>query len=380
MGRYTGKSCRLTCLLGTMSLFFSAEIAAGYIGNSIALISDSFNMLSDIISLSVGLLATRVRRRTGSKRWSYGLARVEVVGALANAVFLAALCFSVSAQALKRLVSPEPIDNPQLVLVVGSVGLGINIVGLLIFQDCRWLCRRNRRQASQDIQTSMEAGVLLHVLNDAMGSFVVVVTSALFYVWPVPPEGPCSWQCYVDPSLTLVMVAIVMSSGAPLVKETATMLLHMIPRDLNFGKVVEDVCRLQGVLSVHESHMWELTKGRYVATFHVRVTAELHNSQSGIVTLHRQIREVCHRVRIHSVTVQLEFGEGSLNGARCSTPCLSPDCIKVSCCPTEVKALSICKANLNIYSEPTLDMSDKSMLKEQEAMQSKNNCFSVTTF
>lgn len=162
MGRYTGKSCRLICMLGIMSLFFSAEIVAGYIGNSIALISDSFNMLSDIISLSVGLLATRVRRRNGTRRWTYGLARVEVVGALANAVFLAALCFSISVQALKRLVQPEAIDKPELVLVVGSVGLGINVVGLLIFQDCRWLCRKVKRQPPQAVQpdTDGEAGTI----------------------------------------------------------------------------------------------------------------------------------------------------------------------------------------------------------------------------
>lgn len=79
--------------------------------------------------------------------------------------------------------------------------------------------------------------MLLHVLNDAMGSLVVVVTSSLFYAYPVAPGEPCSWQCYVDPSLTLVMVAIVMSSGASLVKETAIILLHMIPRDMNFSKV-----------------------------------------------------------------------------------------------------------------------------------------------
>ncbi|XP_037394389.1 zinc transporter 10 [Pygocentrus nattereri] len=405
MGRYTGKSCRLICLLTVMSLFFTAEIASGYIGNSIALISDSFNMLSDIISLSVGLLAARVRRRNGSKRWSYGLARVEVVGALANAVFLAALCFTICVQALKRLVSPEAIDKPELVLVVGSVGLGINIVGLLIFQDCRWLCRRTRRRASQDTQTSVDGeagypeqtdlevdpseedgqplnirGVLLHVLNDAMGSLVVVVTASLFYAWPVNNGEPCHWQCYVDPSLTLVMVAIVMSSGAPLVKETATILLHMIPRDLNFRGVVEDVCRLHGVLSVHEAHMWELTKGRYVATFHVRVTPDLHSSHSGIITLHRQIREVCHRVRIHSVTVQLEFGEPVLNGTSCSTPCLSPSCRKISCCPADVTTLIACKANLSLYPESTIDMYDKSRLKEQEAMQSISTCSSVTKF
>lgn len=87
--------------------------------------------------------------------------------------------------------------------------------------------------------------MLLHVLNDALGSVVVVVASALFYVWPLAPESPCNWQCYVDPSLTLVMVVIIMSSAAPLVKETAGILLQMSPADLPLSAVCEFTFRSQ---------------------------------------------------------------------------------------------------------------------------------------
>lgn len=161
MGRYSGKSCRLVFMLTLTSVFFLAEIVSGYLGNSIALVSDSFNMLSDIISLSVGLIAARVRGRSSSPRCTYGLVRVEVLGALCNAVFLAAVRFSVSAQALERLVQPEAIDKPQLVLFVGSIGLAINVVGLLVFQDWRCLRRstaRMRRHSVPKRATDTEAG------------------------------------------------------------------------------------------------------------------------------------------------------------------------------------------------------------------------------
>lgn len=145
MARYNGKTCRLLFMLTITSMFFLAELVAGYLGNSIALVSDSFNMLSDIISLSVGLIATRVRHRSSSPRCTYGLVRVEVLGALANAVFLAAVRVTVSAQAFERLAQPEGIDQPALVLVVGSIGLCINVVGLLVFQDWKCLRRKERR-------------------------------------------------------------------------------------------------------------------------------------------------------------------------------------------------------------------------------------------
>ncbi|MFT7813228.1 zinc transporter 10-like [Arapaima gigas] len=156
MGRYTGKTCRLIFMLVITTLFFVAEIFAGYFGNSIALVSDSFNMLSDLLSLCVGITAGRVARRPASLRCTFGLSRAEVVGALANAVFLAALCFSVSVQAVNRLAVPEAISDPQLVLVVGALGLGVNVVGLFIFQDfsscCRGNCseRRNTRQGDPE--------------------------------------------------------------------------------------------------------------------------------------------------------------------------------------------------------------------------------------
>lgn len=148
MGRYSGKTCRLILMLVITVIFFVAEIVAGYMGNSIALVSDSFNMLSDILSLCVGLTAARVARRAGSGRFTYGMGRAEVVGALANAVFLAALCFSISMESLKRLAQPQAIDDPPLVLIVGSLGLAVNVVGLLIFQDYSCLCPKRQKDAS----------------------------------------------------------------------------------------------------------------------------------------------------------------------------------------------------------------------------------------
>lgn len=152
MGRYSGKTCRLLSMLVLTVVFFVAELVSGYLGNSIALISDSFNMLSDLISLCVGLgtgyLARRARR---GPRATFGYARAEAVGALSNAVFLTALCFTIFVEAALRLARPESIDDPALVLIVGALGLAVNVVGLLVFQDCgAWsaCCRRRRRRRS----------------------------------------------------------------------------------------------------------------------------------------------------------------------------------------------------------------------------------------
>lgn len=86
------------------------------------------------------------------------------------------------------------------------------------------------------------AGVLLHVMGDALGSVVVVITAIIFYTLPLKDEDPCNWKCYIDPSLTIIMVIIILSSAFPLIKETAVILLQMVPK----GIKVEELSKSGG--------------------------------------------------------------------------------------------------------------------------------------
>lgn len=118
------------------SSFFIVEIVVGYVTNSMALVADSFHMLSDVASLLVGFLALRysaLGKRT--HKYTFGYVRSEVLGALVNAVFLVALCFSIFVESMKRVVIAEEVDNPILVLIVGSIGLVVNIIGLFLFHQ-----------------------------------------------------------------------------------------------------------------------------------------------------------------------------------------------------------------------------------------------------
>uniref|UniRef100_A0A8C3WYD5 Solute carrier family 30 member 10 n=1 Tax=Catagonus wagneri TaxID=51154 RepID=A0A8C3WYD5_9CETA len=417
MGRYSGKTCRLLFLLVLTVAFFVAELVSGYLGNSIALLSDSFNMLSDLISLCVGLSSGYIARRPrGGLGATYGYGRAEVVGALSNAVFLTALCFTIFVEAVLRLARPERIDDPELVLIVGALGLAVNVLGLLIFQDCAaWFAGCGRRRPHQQQQQQQPAGggppcafgdppdaegrwqaaaappppgrdsavtlraasldrkvekgatvfsnvagdslntqnepeemmkrekksealnirgVLLHVMGDALGSVVVVITAVIFYVLPLKREDPCNWQCYVDPSLTVVMVIIILSSAFPLIKETAAILLQMVPKGVNMEELMSKLSAVPGISSVHEVHIWELISGKIIATLHIKCRQD-----GGDQDATRKVREIFHNAGIHSVTIQLE--KVDLKEAQehkdlqllCSTPCVSKGCAKQLCCP-----------------------------------------------
>lgn len=392
MGRYSGATCRLWAMLALTAGFFIAELVSGYLGNSIALLSDSFNMLSDLISLCVGLASRSLARRSRwSVRASFGYARAEVVGALANAVFLTALCFTIFVEAVLRLARPERVDDPFLVLVVGALGLAVNIVGLLIFQDCSAVlacCSRAQRarrsiagpgdaedpagaapgpnqekvaagtaDAAGDslaVQTEPEEtvhkkksdalnirGVLLHVMGDALGSVIVVITAIIFYVLPLTSQQPCNWQCYIDPSLTVVMVIIILSSAFSLIKETATILLQMVPPGVNMEELLSKLSTVPGISSVHEVHVWELVSGKIIATLHVK-----HQEDKARQEASAKVREIFHHAGIHSVTIQFERidSQESLEHQDfqmvCNSPCVSQACADKLCCPPGVLPLA----------------------------------------
>ena len=127
------KTFRLLAMFSLTFGYFIVELVVGNITKSVALVADAFHMLSDVISLVIGIVAVRiVKHRTDVN--TYGWARAEVVGANINTVFLLALCLTIIFDAIRRFVQPEPIENVNLLLIVGSVGLGINIIGLFLFQ------------------------------------------------------------------------------------------------------------------------------------------------------------------------------------------------------------------------------------------------------
>ena len=126
------KSTRISIMLGIDILFFLLELTVGFLVHSLALTADAFHMLNDIISLMVGLWAFKIAGKATTDKYSYGWLRAEILGAFFNAVFLIALCVSIILEALTRFLDPPEIDNPKLILIVGSLGLASNLVGFLV--------------------------------------------------------------------------------------------------------------------------------------------------------------------------------------------------------------------------------------------------------
>ncbi|KFY53615.1 hypothetical protein V497_08362 [Pseudogymnoascus sp. VKM F-4516 (FW-969)] len=126
------KSTRIIVMLVIDIAFFIIELGVGVWVGSLALMADAFHMLNDIISLLVGLWAVKAAQKSSSDKYSFGWLRAEILGAFFNAVFLIALCLSIILEAITRFVNIATITNPQLILIVGSLGLASNIVGFFV--------------------------------------------------------------------------------------------------------------------------------------------------------------------------------------------------------------------------------------------------------
>jgi len=129
------RSTKIWTLLIIDTLFLLVELVVGYAVGSLALVADSFHMLNDVMSLVVALYAIKVSTNSPDSKYSYGWHRAEILAALINGVFLLALCLSIFLEAIVRFFSVPEISNPKLVVIVGSLGLGSNILGLFLFHD-----------------------------------------------------------------------------------------------------------------------------------------------------------------------------------------------------------------------------------------------------
>ncbi|NXO57283.1 ZNT10 protein, partial [Aramus guarauna] len=360
MGRYSGRSSRLIVMCVVSLVLFVVEISIAYVGNSLSLASDAFAVLSHLISMIVGLFGVRFSRIRWHKANTFGFGRADVLGAFGNSVFATALMFSIFVEAIKRFINPQKTERALLVLIVGIAGLFFNVFNYVIFMDCCY-CRAPQEDTetgdSPNDQKSPEEGpekkkerksealnirgVLLHVMGDALGSVVVVVAATIFHVLPLG-NAPCNWQCYIDPSLTIIMVFIILSSAFPLIKETSTILLQMVPKGVNMQLLTDRLARVPGVSSLHEVHVWELAGGKNIATLHVKCQTPTDYQDAAY-----KIRKVFHEAGIHSVTIQPEYTDHKTSQLLCSSPCISKACDSQLCCSQREPPL----AKTNGYTE-----------------------------
>ncbi|XP_045154243.1 zinc transporter 10 isoform X2 [Echinops telfairi] len=374
MGRFTGRSFRLILMCVVSILLFVMELVIAYIGNSLSLASDAFAVLSHFVSMIIGLFGVRASNIKQHRKSTYGFLRADVVGAFGNTIFAVALMFSILVEGVKRFINPQKTEKPLLVLSAGIIGLVFNALNYVIFLDCCYcaaprppggpetgdsLNTPNEPEETSKKERKSEAlnirGVLLHVMGDALGSVVVVITATIFYALPLNRNDPCNWQCYIDPSLTVVMVIIILSSAFPLIKETAAILLQMVPKGVDVEELTSKLSSVPGISSIHEVHIWELISGKIIATLHIKYQKDRGYQEASV-----KIREIFHNAGIHNVTIQFEHVDLKEPPEQdllllCNSPCISKGCAKQLCCPPGALPLTHINGSAEHNGSPPLE-------------------------
>jgi cobalt-zinc-cadmium efflux system protein len=258
--------------------FAGVEALAGWFAGSLALLSDAGHMLTDSLALAIATVAARLSHRAPSPRHSYGLARAEVLAALANAGFVFALVLGIAWNALARLWHPQPVDG-DTVSIVAALGLAINLA-------VAWTLSRGGR----DLNTR---AALLHVMIDALGSVAALASGLVILA--------TGWT-RIDPLLSIAICALILGSSLRLAREAVHTLLEGVPPGISLPRVGQRMARVAGVASVHDLHIWSISSQRAALSAHL-VVRDLADWEGVRAALERVLRT---EFGIDHVTLQPE--------------------------------------------------------------------------
>ncbi|MFM8392655.1 MAG: cation diffusion facilitator family transporter [Acidobacteriota bacterium] len=238
----------LLVVLVLTSAYLIAEAIAGYLANSLALLSDAGHMFSDVAALGLSWLAMRFATRPATVRKTYGLQRLEILAALINGITLIALSIFIVVEAWHRFAVQEVVKG-ELLMYVSLGGLAVNLVSA-------WLLAREGH-GNLNVR-----GAFLHVIGDLLGSLAAVLAGGLI-VWK-------GWY-WADPLFSLLISGLIVINSWRLVAEAVNILLEGTPSHIDAREVEQALREVAGVQGIHDLHIWTITSGRHAVTAHVVV-------------------------------------------------------------------------------------------------------------
>jgi cobalt-zinc-cadmium efflux system protein len=244
--RYKG---RLVAALALLSVVTVVEVVAGFATRSLALLSDAGHMLTDVGGLGMALAAIHVADRTSPRRGhTFGLYRLEILAALANAVLLFGVATYVLVEAVRRWNNPaDVLAGPMLVVAI--VGLVANVVAFGLLRD--------GSKASLNVR-----GAYLEVMSDLLGSLGVILAAVVLQV--------TGWE-WVDPAVGVAIGLFILPRAWGLGAQAVRILVQAAPVGTDLAAIEAQLQAIDGVVDVHDLHVWTLTSEMDVASVHLMV-------------------------------------------------------------------------------------------------------------
>lgn len=313
---------KLIFIILLTAAFCVVEIVIGLRTRSLALIADSFHYLFDFGSYLIAFIASELASRAKSpERLTFGWARARVLGSFVNGVTLAALGFSIFIQSLQRFVTVAQVRDPQLMLVVGCIGLVLNIISLVFFHDHGEqprtfearpqsqdqssglsLTRSHSEESGSDLSTSSihahdhgYAALFLHAVGDAAANCGVILAAAV--IW----KSSVKQRYYADPALSMAISFLIVGISIPLIRRSGMLLAESTPEMFKQDQLFHKLLAVPGVVMVHKMKVWRLNEQQTIASAHV-----LLNDEKPWIEVREAVRGCFYMHGIDIVTIEHE--------------------------------------------------------------------------
>jgi cobalt-zinc-cadmium efflux system protein len=249
------KSKRALWITLLLTLFFTfIEIAGGLISNSLALLSDSAHMASDVLALSLSMVALYLATRPPNKTFTFGYLRFEIIASFLNGLTLAVIAIGIFVEGIRRFIHPETIDF-KLMMIIASIGLVVNLVLTIV------LSRSTKEEENLNVKSA-----LWHFIGDLLSSIGVIISAIIIYFTDF---------YFVDPFISMIIGGIIFTGGAKIIRESYLILMDSVPSQFELEEIRADINNIEGVEDVHDMHLWAISSDHYSLTAHVFINENI---------------------------------------------------------------------------------------------------------
>nr|XP_048313245.1 zinc transporter 8 isoform X1 [Myodes glareolus] len=270
-------------------IFMVAEVVGGHVAGSLAVITDAAHLLIDLTSFLLSLFSLWLSSRPPSKRLTFGWYRAEILGALLSVLCIWLVTGILVYLACERLLYPDYQIQASIMIIVSGCAVAANIVLTAILHQRHFGHNHKDAQANASVRAAF-----VHALGDVFQSISVLISALIIYFKPD--------YKIADPVCTFIFSILVLVSTIMILKDFSILLLEGVPKGLSYSSVKELVLAVDGVVSLHNLHIWSLTVNQVIISVHV-VTASSQDSQS----LQTRIACALHSsFDLHSLTIQIE--------------------------------------------------------------------------
>ncbi len=269
--------------------FVIVEAVAGFVGNSLGLLSDAGHNLSDVFSLLLAMIALKLASSHATKRFTYGRRKASVLISLLNAIILLVAVGAIMVESVEKFFNPAEV-NGSLIIWTAAVGIVINGVTAWVL-SC---------QQQHDINTR---GAFLHMLADTLVSVGVVVSGVVIHY--------TDWYI-IDPIIGIIIAVVILVSTWDLLSESLRMSTDAVPEGYDVDDIQNRIQAIDGVLNVHHMHIWAISTTETALTCHIVIPDAMMLEE---VT--DRVKEMLDGMNIHHSTLELETTSSHCHEQQC---------------------------------------------------------------